>query len=263
MPPESVSMLRIDSLSVHYGLVAALTGVNLAVGDGEIVALLGSNGAGKSTLMRTIVGLVTPVAGAIEFRGNRIEHLPVEQRVRDGVSIVLEGRGMLPRMSVQDNLLMGAYMRSEGVDEDIERVLEMFPVLRARARQAAGTLSGGEQQMLAIARALMQRPKLLLLDEPSLGLAPVIVERVFETIQKINSDGTTVLLVEQNARIALSISHRFYILRTGEVVLDGEVANGSLVVTGNDGVRKTITEEALEAAYLDTTTHQKRIGHVA
>lgn len=247
-------LLQITTLSVDYGPVRALSSVSLDVDRGEIVTMLGSNGAGKSTLMRTVIGLVAPADGKIAFEGAAIESLPVEQRVKLGIATVLEGRGMLPRMSVFENLQMGAYARGQDrLDNDLERVFTTFPTLRQRASQAAGTLSGGEQQMLAVGRALMLRPKLILMDEPSMGLAPVIVERVFEAIAEINRDGTTVLLVEQNARMALSVAHRFYVLRAGELVLNGDVDGNALFTRasspGEPAMR--ITEEDLEAAYFE------------
>jgi branched-chain amino acid transport system ATP-binding protein len=245
-------MLEVESLSVHYGPVRALASVTLVVNQGEIVALLGSNGAGKSTLMRTVIGLVDPSAGRVSFGGKRIDDLPVETRVDRGIATVLEGRGMLPRMTVFENLQMGAYRRhGDGLDDDLERVFRMFPVLRERLRQSAGTLSGGEQQMLAFGRALMSRPKLILMDEPSMGLAPVIVERVFDAIEEINRAGATILLIEQNARMALSVADRFYILRTGAVVLNGDIVGDQLMVDRGNGQIVSVSEAELEATYLE------------
>jgi branched-chain amino acid transport system ATP-binding protein len=249
---KTQALLKVSDLTVSYGYVRALTSVSIEVPEGEIVALLGSNGAGKSTLVRTIIGLVSPTAGAILFDGKRIEHLSVEERVRLGIATVLEGRGMLPRMSVFENLQMGAYARpADSLDKDLEQVFTMFPVLRQRALQAAGTLSGGEQQMLAFGRALMLRPRMILMDEPSMGLAPVIVERVLDAVSEIRRAGVTVLLIEQNARMALSIASSFYVVRSGEIVLGGQVEDGALVVNSGGGTVVRLTEEDLEKAYLE------------
>ncbi|MBI3328740.1 MAG: ABC transporter ATP-binding protein, partial [Nitrospinae bacterium] len=202
-------------------------GLSLRVDKGEIVSLIGSNGAGKSTTIRTITGLLHPRRGAISLEGERIEHLPPYQIVQHGVAQAPEGRRIFPRLTVIENLEMGAYARKDpaGVRADIERVLHVFPRLRERASQQGGTLSGGEQQMLAIGRALMARPRLLLLDEPSMGLAPTLVEVIFQTIQEINRQGTTVLLVEQNALMALEVAQRGYVLQTGRAVLHDTAAN--------------------------------------
>lgn len=244
-------MLQIEDIYVNYGQVSALSGVNAAVSEGEVVCLLGSNGAGKSTFMRALIGLEPLRSGRITFCGQRIESMPVEERVGMGIATVPEGRGMLPSMTVHENLLMGAYVRgAEDLDADLDQVYEIFPVLKERSGQAAGTLSGGEQQMLAIGRALMLRPRLILMDEPSMGLAPVILERVFSTIEEINRSGTTVLLVEQNARMALSVAHKFYILQKGEIVLDGKIEGGRLVSKKESGENIVLTEQELEEAYL-------------
>ena len=244
-------MLQIEDIYVNYGQVSALSGVNAAVSEGEVVCLLGSNGAGKSTFMRALIGLEPLRSGRITFCGQRIESMPVEERVGMGIATVPEGRGMLPSMTVHENLLMGAYVRgAEDLDADLDQVYEIFPVLKERSGQAAGTLSGGEQQMLAIGRALMLRPRLILMDEPSMGLAPVILERVFSTIEEINRSGTTVLLVEQNARMALSVAHKFYILQKGEIVLDGKIEGGRLVSKKESGENIVLTEQDLEEAYL-------------
>ena len=244
-------MLQIEDIYVNYGQVSALSGVNAAVSEGEVVCLLGSNGAGKSTFMRALIGLEPLRSGRITFCGQRIESMPVEERVGMGIATVPEGRGMLPSMTVHENLLMGAYVRgAEDLDADLDQVYEIFPVLKERSGQAAGTLSGGEQQMLAIGRALMLRPRLILMDEPSMGLAPVILERVFSTIEEINRSGTTVLLVEQNARMALSVAHKFYILQKGEIVLDGKIEGGRLVSKKESGENIVLTEQELEGAYL-------------
>lgn len=216
-------MLRIRALHTYYGHVHALRGVSLDVEEGDIVALIGNNGAGKSTLLNTISGLVRPASGTIEFLGRRIDSLPSDQIVKLGISQAPEGRRVFPRSTVLENLEMGAYTRKDAraVRRDIEAMLERFPILGQRRNQLAGTLSGGEQQMLTIARALMSRPKLMMLDEPSLGLMPTLVKEIFQIIQEIHADGTTILLVEQNARKALAIANRAYVLETGEIVLEG------------------------------------------
>lgn len=252
MAAVAQNMLEIGSLSVHYGPVQALNSVNLKIAQGEIVALLGSNGAGKSTLMRGINGLSPASAGDIIFEGTRINDIPSEDRPKLGLASILEGRGMLPRMSVLENLQMGAYLRKgDGIDRELESIFKMFPVLRQRVSQSAGTLSGGEQQMLAFGRAVMLRPKLILMDEPSMGLAPVIVERVFDAIKEINKSGVTILLVEQNARMALSVADKFYVLSTGAIVLEGVVKDEKLFVDKGNGKFLSVTEEDLEAAYLE------------
>ena len=216
-------MLRLSDLHTHYGPVRVLRGISIEVRQGEIVSLLGSNAAGKSTTLRTIFGVVRPTRGSVEFRGERIDRLPPETIARRGLALVPEGRRIFARMTVLENLQMGAFIRTDaaGVAEDLERVLQMFPRLRERLAQKGGTLSGGEQQMLAIGRALMARPTLICLDEPSMGLSPILVERVFEAIQRVNAEGVTVFMVEQNARMALSISSRGYVLETGSLVLQG------------------------------------------
>ncbi len=219
-------MLRIRGLEVAYGAVAAVRGVDLDVAAGEIVTLIGANGAGKSSILRAISGLVRPRAGTIEFEGKRIDGLRPDRVTALGVAQVPEGRAVLARMTVLENLLMGAYPRRDGeVQADLERVLARFPRLAERRNQLAGTLSGGEQQMLVMGRALMARPKLLLLDEPSMGLAPLVVAEVFRLIRQINEEGTTVLLVEQNARQALRIAHRAYVVETGRIPLSGAAAD--------------------------------------
>ena len=217
-------LLRVEQLHVAYGGIEALKGVELEVDEGAIVTLLGANGAGKTTTLRTISGLLRPRAGSIEFDGRRIDRIPPHEMAGIGIAHVPEGRRIFPRMSVHENLLMGAYHRRDSVDEDIDRVHELFPVLKERSSQDGGTLSGGEQQMLAIARALMSRPRLLLLDEPSMGLAPMIVARIFEIIREINEQGTTVLLVEQNAAQALRLATRGYVLETGRIVIEDDSA---------------------------------------
>jgi branched-chain amino acid transport system ATP-binding protein len=247
---DAQTLLEVDRLSVRYGPVHALADVSVKAPRGEIVALLGSNGAGKSTLMRALIGL-TESSGGISFGGKRIEHLPVDQRVKLGIATVLEGRGMLPGMTVYENLQMGAYLRpDDDLEPDFDDVFAAFPVLHDRLKQLAGTLSGGEQQMLAFGRAMMLRPKLILMDEPSMGLAPVIVEKVFDAIERINRAGATILLVEQNARMALSVAHKFYVISTGSVVLAGRVDRGELLVERGDGFVR-VTEDELESAYLE------------
>jgi branched-chain amino acid transport system ATP-binding protein len=215
-------VLRLDGLHVYYGEIHALKGVSLEVERGEIVALLGNNGAGKTTTLKTISGLLAPRRGAIHLEGAPLVGTPPHAVVALGVGHVPEGRRIFNRLTVRENLMMGAFLRSDGdIDADLERAFALFPRLRERIAQVAGTLSGGEQQMLAIGRALMARPRLLLLDEPSMGLAPVLVEQIFETIGEVNRQGMTILLVEQNASMALSIAHRGYVLETGAIVLTG------------------------------------------
>ncbi len=217
-------MLEVRDLHVYYGEIHALKGVSVSVGKEEIVALLGNNGAGKTTTLKTISGLLAPRQGVIVLEGADLIGVPPHEVVLRGLAHVPEGRKIFNRLTVLDNLEMGAYARSDGaVAEDLDRVFALFPRLKERRTQVAGTLSGGEQQMLAIGRALMARPRLLLLDEPSMGLAPVLVEHIFETIQDINRQGTTILLVEQNAAMALAIAHRGYVLETGAIVLQGSV----------------------------------------
>jgi branched-chain amino acid transport system ATP-binding protein len=213
-------LLKVQGLDVFYGAVHALKGVDLDVRKGEIVTLIGANGAGKSTLLRTISGLVKPRAGAITFDGKDLIKLPPNRIVAAGISHAPEGRAVFANLSVEDNLVLGAYLRKDAaVASDMDRMFGIFPRLKERRKQASGTLSGGEQQMLAIARALMSRPRLLLLDEPSLGLAPLLVRDIFQTIVDINREGTTILLVEQNANQALHVAHRGYVLETGHVAL--------------------------------------------
>ncbi|MET0849694.1 MAG: ABC transporter ATP-binding protein [Candidatus Rokuibacteriota bacterium] len=216
-------MLKLKDVVTFYGSLRALQGVTLEVHEGEIVCLLGGNASGKSTTMKTILGMVRPSAGRVEFEGQRIDHLPTETVVRRGISLVPEARRIFGRMTVWENLAMGALVRrgapAPEVAQDLERVYALFPRLRERARQLGGTLSGGEQQMLAIGRALMARPRLLLMDEPSMGLAPVLVDQVFDIIQTINRQGTTILVVEQNAAVALGIASRGYVLQNGRIVV--------------------------------------------
>ena len=218
-------MLSVDGLEVAYGEIRALKGVALEVGRGEIVALLGNNGAGKTTTLKTISGLLRPTRGAVTLDGEPLVGVPSHDIVSKGIAHVPEGRRIFNRLTVRENLMMGAYLRRDaGIAGDLDRVLALFPRLKERAVQVAGTLSGGEQQMLAIGRALMLSPRLLLLDEPSMGLAPVLVEQIFDTIADINRQGTTILLVEQNAAMALSIAHRGYVLETGTIALTGTAA---------------------------------------
>jgi branched-chain amino acid transport system ATP-binding protein len=216
-------VLEVEGIHTFYGAIEALKGITLKVFEGEIVTLIGSNGAGKSTTLRSISGLNPPRIGKINFRGNEITGLPAHQVAELGIAQSPEGRRVFPRMTVRENLDMGAFTRNDtGVKEDMDRVFALFPRLKEREKQKAGTMSGGEQQMLAIGRAMMARPKLLLLDEPSLGLAPVIVDRIYETIREINAQGVTILLVEQNANYALDVSQRGYVLETGKVALSNE-----------------------------------------
>ena len=216
-------MLKIDNIHVYYGAIHALKGVSLEVKAGEIVTLIGANGAGKSTTLRTVSGLLAPKSGSISFLGENIAGMPAHEIVKHGISQVPEGRRIFAEMSVQENLEMGAFTRKDkaGVEKDFEIVYNRFPRLKERRKQQAGTLSGGEQQMLAMGRALMSRPKLLLLDEPSMGLAPLLIKEIFSIIEGINREGTTVLLVEQNANMALSIAHRAYVMETGRITLQG------------------------------------------
>jgi branched-chain amino acid transport system ATP-binding protein len=234
-------MLTLENVNVFYGGIHALRSVSLTVQAGEVVTLIGSNGAGKSTTLRAITGLVTPASGRIVFEGKDITGLPAHQLVARGVSMAPEGRGIFANLTVLENLEMGAYLVKDRpqINRDIERGFTLFPRLRERARQSAGTLSGGEQQMLAIARALMSHPKLLLLDEPSLGLAPIVCHTIFATIDEIKAAGTTVLLVEQNANAALKHSDRGYVLETGAVVLDGAAAE----IASNPRVREAYLGE--------------------
>ena len=218
------AMLEIKDLHVYYGAIHAIKGISLTVNEGEIVTLIGANGAGKSTTLRTISGLLTPRGGSVSFLGKDISGAPAQDIVRAGISQVPEGRRIFANMTVMENLELGAYIRSdkEGIARDYEMVFGRFPRLRERREQAAGTLSGGEQQMLAMGRALMSRPELLLLDEPSMGLAPLLIREIFHIIVDINKAGTTVLLVEQNANMALSIASRAYVLETGRITLSGD-----------------------------------------
>jgi branched-chain amino acid transport system ATP-binding protein len=234
-------ILQITNLHTYYGSIHALKGISLEVREGEIVTLLGANGAGKSTTLRSINGLQRPRQGSIKFQGREITGVPPHEIVRRGIAQSPEGRRLFPRMSVTENLEMGAFQRSDkaGIREDMERVFDLFPRLRERRTQKAGTMSGGEQQMCAIGRALMARPKLLLLDEPSLGLAPIFVERIFEIVQTINEQGTSILLVEQNALMALDHATRGYVMETGRIAL----ADTAEALKTNEDVRKTYLGE--------------------
>jgi branched-chain amino acid transport system ATP-binding protein len=233
-------VLEIEDLHVFYGEIRALEGVTLQVRRGEIVTLLGNNGAGKTTTLKTISGLLAPRRGRVVLEGQVLSGMPAHDVVRRGIAHVPEGRRIFNRLTVRENLMMGAYPRNDGkIAADLDRAFALFPVLRERVAQVAGTLSGGEQQMLAIGRALMANPRLLLLDEPSMGLSPVMVERIFETILDINRQGTTILLVEQNAAMALAIAHRGYVLETGHIVLSGVAAE----LADNPDVRRAYLGE--------------------
>jgi branched-chain amino acid transport system ATP-binding protein len=234
-------LLKLDNVKTYYGNIRALKGISIQVDEGEIVCLIGGNGAGKSTTLMTISGVLTPVEGDVLFQGQSIVGVRADSIVQMGVCQVPEGRMIFPLLTVRENLDLGAYLRNdkEGIKEALDRVFELFPAMSERRKQYGGTLSGGEQQMLAIARALMGRPKLLLLDEPSLGLAPIFVDSIFETINQINEQGTTILLVEQNAQLALQYSNRGYVLETGEIALAG---NSEDLLT-NEQVRKAYLGE--------------------
>ncbi|HEY3232220.1 MAG TPA: ABC transporter ATP-binding protein [Roseiflexaceae bacterium] len=229
-------MLQLQNVNTHYGPIHILQDVNIEVHEGEIVSLLGGNACGKSTTLKTILGIVRPTSGDVLFCGERMNERPTSYRVERGMAVVPENRRIFGTMTVRENLLMGAYLRRDrmAANEDLDRVLTLFPRLGERLGQPGGTLSGGEQQMLAFGRALMSRPKLMLMDEPSMGLAPLLVERNFATIQEINRQGTTIFMVEQNANMALSIAHRGYVLQTGCVVLADTAAN----LLGNEHLRR-------------------------
>ena len=234
-------MLDLADVHTYYGNIRALRGLSLSVERGEIVTLIGANGAGKTTTLRTILGLVRPRRGSVSFNGTRLDAMSTDRIVRLGIAQSPEGRHIFPRMSVLENLELGAFVRSDrdGIAPDLERVFALFPRLRERVTQKGGTLSGGEQQMLAIGRALMARPSLLLLDEPSMGLSPILVETIFRIVQDINRQGTTILLVEQNARMALRVAHRGYVIQTGRIVLHDTAAE----LLRSDLVRKTYLGE--------------------
>jgi branched-chain amino acid transport system ATP-binding protein len=229
-------MLQLQNVNTHYGPIHILQDVNIEVYEGEIVSLLGGNACGKSTTLKTILGIVRPTSGDVLFCGERMNERPTSYRVERGMAVVPENRRIFGTMTVRENLLMGAYLRRDraAANEDLDRVLTLFPRLGERLGQPGGTLSGGEQQMLAFGRALMSRPKLMLMDEPSMGLAPLLVERNFATIQEINRQGTTIFMVEQNANMALSIAHRGYVLQTGCIVLADTAAN----LLGNEHLRR-------------------------
>ena len=218
---KTENLLEINNLVVRYGGIEAVRGISFGVPKGKIVTLIGSNGAGKSSTLRSVVGLVKPAAGSISFKGEDLLRLPTETIVTRGITMVPEGRRVFVNLTVAENLRMGAYMRKDSIDKDLERVYTLFPRLKERSWQPAGTLSGGEQQMLAIARALMSKPELVMMDEPSLGLAPIIVQEVFEIIREINKEGTTILLFEQNANMALQTADYGYVMETGRITLSG------------------------------------------
>ncbi|MBI2646284.1 MAG: ABC transporter ATP-binding protein [Deltaproteobacteria bacterium] len=235
------ALLKLDHITVAYGAIKALKDISLSVNEGEIVTLIGANGAGKSTTLRTISGLLKPQEGKVYFKGHDISGKKPHVIVQQGISQAPEGRGIFANLSTEDNLEMGAYSRKdkESIQRDKEHVFHIFPILQERRKQEAGTLSGGEQQMLTISRALMARPKLLLLDEPSLGLAPQIIKQIFKVIQEINQQGTTILLVEQNANMALHIAHKAYVLETGKIVLQGKAQD----LLNNPDVKKAYLGE--------------------
>ncbi|MGE3267209.1 MAG: ABC transporter ATP-binding protein [Chloroflexota bacterium] len=236
------SLLVVDEVNVFYGAVHALQGISLHVREGELVCLLGGNASGKSTTMKTILGLVKPRSGSVTFRGERIDGLKTSQIIRKGIASVPEARRLFPRMTVRENLLMGAYTRSDReVDDDVARMLDQFPRLKERWTQLGGTLSGGEQQMLAMARALMSRPKMICMDEPSMGLAPALVEGVYDLIGQIRSQGMTVLVVEQSAHVALEIADRAYVLQNGVMRLEGPARD----LLSNDEVRRAYLGEVV------------------
>lgn len=234
-------MLELKDLVTHYGAMMALKGVSLEVKKGEIVCLLGGNASGKSTTMKSILGLVRPTEGSVHFEGKRIDQLATGEIVRRGISLVPEGRRIFGRMTVHENLVLGSYVRRldprAEIEQDLERVFNLFPRLRERTHQFGGTMSGGEQQMLAIGRALMSRPRLLLMDEPSMGLSPAFVDQVFDIIQEINGQGTTILVVEQNAAVALSVARRGYVMRNG-------------LIAATDTAQKLLASEDVRRAYL-------------
>ncbi|HCT42000.1 MAG TPA: ABC transporter ATP-binding protein [Moraxellaceae bacterium] len=234
-----MSLLSISNLSVAYGGIKAVKGISLTVEDGELVTLIGANGAGKTTTLNTLGGLLTPASGSMQYAGHDLVKLPAHDRVRLGLALVPEGRGVFARLTVAENLLMGAYHRHDraGIAADLQKSYGLFPRLKEREHQLAGTLSGGEQQMLAIGRALMSRPRLLLLDEPSMGLAPLMVEKIFGIIRTINADGVAILLIEQNARLALAAANRAYVMESGAITLSGPAA-------------ELAADERVKAAYL-------------
>lgn len=230
-------MLKVNNLKVNFGGIEAVKGISFEVKEGEIVTLIGSNGAGKSTTLRTISGIVKPSDGNIEFEGVDITKINSSDVVKMGITLCPEGRRVFPDMTVLENIKIGAYLRSDDLTNDIERCYRLFPILKERNKQLAGTLSGGEQQMLAVARSLMSRPKIMMLDEPSLGLAPLVVQDIFKIIQEINSEGVTILLIEQNANMALRIANKAYVLETGKITMEG---------TG----KELLENESIKEAYL-------------
>ena len=236
-----MSMLKVEDLHVYYGSIHAIKGVSFEVNEGEIVTLIGANGAGKSTTLNTVAGLMKPRSGAIAFEGQQVAGMPASKIVPQGMALCPEGRRVFQQMTVRENLEMGGYTRPAGeISASLDDVFERFPRLKERHRQIAGTLSGGEQQMLAMGRALMSKPKLLMLDEPSMGLAPILVEQIFDIVKELNKAGTTILLVEQNARMALSIAHRAYVLETGTISMSGDAHE----LAEDDRVRKAYLGES-------------------
>jgi len=233
------ALLELKNLAVAYGGIQAVKGINLRVDSGELVCLIGANGAGKTTTLKGICGMLPIKGGSIHYDGRNVTGRPPFELVRKGLAMVPEGRGVFGGLTIEENLAMGAYVRNDrdGVKADVERVFTLFPRLRERRRQTAGTLSGGEQQMLAMGRALMSKPRLLLLDEPSMGLAPLMVEKVFETVLAVSGEGVTILLIEQNAKLALEVSHRGYVMESGEIILEGEA-------------RSLLHDRKVRAAYL-------------
>lgn len=240
-------MLKIEDLKVNYGGINAVKGVSFEVPEGSVVSLIGANGAGKSTILRTIAGLVKPVSGKVSFNDEVITGVDTSDIISKGITLVPEGRRVFPDMTVLDNIKIGAYLRHDGLEEDIEHMYSLFPRLKERKWQLAGTLSGGEQQMLALARALMSKPKLLMMDEPSLGLAPLIVKGIFEIIKEINKSGVTVLLIEQNANMALKASDYAYVLETGKLSMEG---------SGEE----LLSNEAIREAYLGKNSNKKYVN---
>jgi branched-chain amino acid transport system ATP-binding protein len=229
-------LLEVENLKVSYGGIQAIKGISLSIAKGELVTLIGSNGAGKTTTLKALAGLLHPASGKLHYQGQSLLPIPAHRRVADGIALVPEGRGIFARLTVEENLLMGAYVRSDkaGIAADIERQYALFPRLAERRTQLAGTLSGGEQQMVAMARALMSQPILLMLDEPSMGLAPLMVEKIFETIRNIAAQGVTILLVEQNAKLALEAAQRGYVLESGVITLSGAASE----LLGSDAVQR-------------------------
>ena len=240
-------MLKIEDLKVNYGGINAVKGVSFEVPEGSVVSLIGANGAGKSTILRTIAGLVKPVSGKVSFNDEVITGVDTSDIISKGITLVPEGRRVFPDMTVLDNIKIGAYLRHDGLEEDIEHMYSLFPRLKERKWQLAGTLSGGEQQMLALARALMSKPKLLMMDEPSLGLAPLIVKGIFEIIKEINKSGVTVLLIEQNANMALKASDYAYVLETGKLSMEGSG-------------KELLSNEAIREAYLGKNSNKKYVN---